>query len=184
MTYFFYAKFAGDGSLLEQRKSGERGLTDAQQIADGFERVPIPKGRGYGDWTTYHRATGFEWPVWERDWAGFRDAMTATAEFMAVDTAAESSTRLSHRLSSLNATLTNLVKDGPTPGEFNRFLYQWGRFKAAIADETIPNYTGVQILGKIGEIAETLSIDLDHGGINLNGNASGLDPNGNGVGDP
>ena len=184
MTYFFYAKFAGDGSVLEQRKEGALGLSAAQQIAEGFSRIPLPEGRAYGSWETYHRENGFTWPAWERNWSGFRDLLTGTPEFMSVDTAAESSTRLSHRLSSLNATLTNLVKDGPTPGEFNRFLYQWGRFQAAIADETIPNYTGVQILGKIGEIAETLGIDLDHGGINLSGNASGLDPNGNGVGDP
>ena len=160
---YFWVRFNADGTVAEQRKHGERGLMTEQQIADGFEPVPIPPGRVYDSWTSYHRDEGFTWPAWERDWAGFRDAMTATDEFMSIDTAAENSTRLSHRISSLNATLTNLAKDGPTAGEFNRFLYQWGRFKTAIAQETIPNYTGAQILGKIEEIAETLSIDLDHG---------------------
>ena len=161
---YFWVRFNTDGTVAEQRKHGERGLMAEQQVNDGFEPIPIPQGRFYGSWESYHRDEGFTWPAWERDWAGFRDAMTATDEFMAVDTAAETSTRLSHRIGGLSTAISNLVKEGPTAGEFNRFLYQWGRFKTAIAQENIPNYTGDQILGKIGEIAEILSIDLDHVG--------------------
>ena len=163
VQHYFWARFNTDGTVAEQRKHGERGLTADQQTADGFEAIPIPQGRFYDSWETYHRDEGFTWPAWERDWARFRDAMTATDEFMAVDTAAETSTRLSHRIGGLSTAIANLVKEGPTEGEFNRLLYQWDRFKAAIAQETIPNYTGDQILARIGEIAETLSIDLDHG---------------------
>ncbi len=160
----FWVRFNSDGTIAEQRKHGEQGRMNEEFIADGFEPVEIPEGRVYGSWESYHPVDGFTWPVWERDWARFRDQMTATEEFIAVDIAAESSTRLSHRIGGLSTAIANLVKEGPTAGEYQRLLYQWDRFKAAITQETIPNYTGAQIIAKIGEIAETLSIDLDHGG--------------------
>ncbi|MEM1425334.1 MAG: hypothetical protein AAGF75_02105, partial [Cyanobacteria bacterium P01_H01_bin.130] len=128
---YFWVRFNTDGTVAEQRKHGEQGRMAEDQIADGFDPIEIPEGRVYGSWVTYHRDEGFTWPVWEREWAKFRDDMTATDEFLAVDIAAETSTRLSHRIGGLSTAIANLVKEGPTEGEYGRLLYQWGRFKAA-----------------------------------------------------
>ena len=107
MNKFFWGRLDENGVGTEQYPATEFEFRAA--TAQGLIAISIPEGRDYGDWVGFSR-DGFEWPVWERDWSAFRNAMTHTPEFLAIDIAAESSPRLSHRMGSFNAAITNLIK--------------------------------------------------------------------------
>lgn len=162
MTHFFWGRFNSEGRMIDQRQDGEGRVSDAQRTQEGFEKISIPNGVTYGQWTGFTREGGFEWPPHLRDWRGFRLALLSEPEYLDVDAAAMESTALTHRVHSFNDTLRELIDGGATPQELKRFQLQWGALEALIQQKQFAHYTGGQVAAKIREIADTLSIFLDY----------------------
>ena len=178
MTNFFWARFNSDGRMIEQKQDGEGRVSDAQRRDEGFEPISIPKGVAYGSWTGFTWEEGFEWPSYRKDWRAFRLALLSHLEYRDVDAAAMESIALAHRIHAFNDTLRELIDGGATPQELQRFQIQWGALEAIILTKQFTNYTGIQVAAKIREIADTLSIILDHGRTDTDGLVPERDPDG------